>query len=92
MLRLLDPMAVLDIVTEPRLTDRQLCCAARSTKLYRQLVKTDLSAFNVGLVAGHLLYLNVHSGQLTLFVLSTVTHCVGGMQVVRIVTAVLHTF
>jgi hypothetical protein len=34
----------------------------------------------------------LHSSQLTLFVLSTVTHYVGGMQVVRIVTAVLYTF
>jgi hypothetical protein len=33
----------------------------------------------------------IQSSQVKLFVLNTCTHCVGGMQVVRIVTAVLYT-
>jgi len=77
----------------------------RGTKLCGQVVKTHLSLWTDGSItvcaAGHLLKPecpeNAHSvsviqsSQLTLFVLNTCTHYVGGMQVVRIVTAVLHT-
>jgi len=77
----------------------------RRTKLYGQVVKTHLSLWAHGsksvCAAGHLLKPecpeNAHSvsviqsSQLKLFVLNTCTHCVGAMQVVRIVTAVLYT-
>ena len=77
----------------------------RRTKLCGQVVKTHLTLWTHGsksvCVAGHLLKTecpeNAHSvsviqsSQSTLFVLNTCTHCVGGMQVVRIVTAVLYT-
>jgi len=76
----------------------------RRTKLCGQVVKTHLSLWTHGsksvCAAGHLLkpecLENAHcvslmqSSQLTL-VLNTCTRCVGWMQVVRIVTAVLYT-
>jgi hypothetical protein len=77
----------------------------RRTRLCCQVVKTHLNLWTHGskivCAAGHLLNPEcpdnshsvsvIQSSQLTLFVLNTCTHCVGGMQVVRIVTAVLHT-
>jgi len=76
----------------------------RRTKLCGQVVKTHLSLWTHGsksvCAAAHLLKPEcpesahcisvIQSSQLTLVVLNTCTHCVGGMQVVRIVTAVLY--